>query len=72
MLKVWVCATHMGAFLGPEFSTQGSFLGRFSSETHRQILKMCIFQPKFIIRVGTKASFGNLADSTFRKSGGRS
>ena len=24
MLRVWVCATHMGGFLGPKFSKTGS------------------------------------------------
>ena len=30
MLKVWVCAAHMGGFLGPKFSKQGYLFGRFS------------------------------------------
>ena len=30
MLMVRVCATHMGGFLAPKFSKQGSFTGRFS------------------------------------------
>ena len=30
MLRVRVCATHMGGFLGPKFPNQGSFIGRFS------------------------------------------
>ena len=29
MLRVRVCAAHMGGFLGPKFSKQGSFFGRF-------------------------------------------
>ena len=30
MLRVRVCAAHIGGFLGPKFSTQGSLFGRFS------------------------------------------
>ena len=30
MLRVWVCAAHMGGFLSPKFSKQGSLFGRFS------------------------------------------
>ena len=30
MLRVQVCATHMGGFLGPKFSKQGSLFGRIS------------------------------------------
>ena len=30
MLRVWVCATHMGGFLGPKFSKEGSLFGKFS------------------------------------------
>ena len=30
MLRVRVCAAHMGGFLGPKFSKQGSHFGRFS------------------------------------------
>ena len=30
MLRVRVCAAHVGGFLGPKFSKQGSIFGRFS------------------------------------------
>ena len=30
MLRVQVCATHIGGFLGPKFSKQGPLFGRFS------------------------------------------
>ena len=29
MLRVWVCAAHMGGFLGPKFFKQGSLFCRF-------------------------------------------
>ena len=32
MIRVRVCAAHMGGFLGPIFSKEGSFFGRFSSK----------------------------------------
>ena len=65
MLRVRVCAAHMGGFLGPKFSKQGSFFGRFSinmgglSRYRRKWPKIGRFPPKFIIKVGMKASFGN-------------
>ena len=65
MLRVRVCAAHMGGFLGPKFSKQGSLFGRFSlnkgglSRNWRKIAKMGGFPPKFIIKVGMSASFGN-------------
>ena len=30
MLRVWVCATHMGGFLGQNSLNKGPFFGRFS------------------------------------------
>ena len=30
MLRIQVCAAHMGGFLGPKFSKRGSFFGRYS------------------------------------------
>ena len=30
MLRVWVCAAHMGGFLGQNSLNKGSFFGRFS------------------------------------------
>ena len=65
MLRVRVCAVHMGGFLGPKFSKQGSFFGRFSlnmgglTRNWRNIVKNGWFRPKFIIKVGIAASFGN-------------
>ena len=65
MLRVRVCAAHMGGFLGPKFSKQGSFFGRFSlnmggfSRNWQKIVKMGSFSPKFIIKVGMTATVGN-------------
>ena len=61
MLRVGVCAAHMGGFLGSEFSKQGSLFGQFSlnmgrfSRNWQKIVKNgCSFPPKFIIKVGMK------------------
>ena len=65
MLRVWVCATHMGGFLGRNSLNKGLFFGRFSinmgglSRNWRKIAKMGHFPPKFITKVAMTASFGN-------------
>ena len=65
MLRVWVCAAHMDGFLGPKFIEQGSLFGRFSlrmdglSRNLQKIVENGWFPPKFIIKVGVTASFGN-------------
>ena len=65
MLRLRVCATHMGGFLGPKFSKQGSLLGRFSinmggfSRNWQKLSKMGSFPPKFIIKVSMTATVGN-------------
>ena len=66
MFSVRVCAAHMGGFLGPKISKKkGPFFGRFSinkgglSRNWRKIAKMGGFPPKFIIKVGMAATFGN-------------
>ena len=65
MLRVRVCAAHMGKFLGPKLSKQGSLFRQISinkgglSRNWRKIAKMGGFPPKFIIKVGMTASFGN-------------
>ena len=52
MLRVWVCAAHMGGFLGPKFSKQGSLCSRFSinmdelSRNVRKIAKYGLFSAK--------------------------
>ena len=56
-----------GWVFGPKnsFSKQGSLFGRFSinmagcSRNWRKIVKNGSFPPKFIIKVGITASFGN-------------
>ena len=65
MLRVRVCAAHMGGFLGRNSLNKGPFFDRFSinmgglSRNWRKIAKNGLFPRKFIIRVGMKASFGN-------------
>ena len=65
MLRVRVCAAHLGGFSGPKFSKQGSFFGRFSlnmggfPDIGKKLSKMGIFLPKFIIKVGITATVGN-------------
>ena len=52
MLRVRVCAAHMGGFLGRKFSKQGSFFGRFSlnmggfSRNYQKISKNGYFSAK--------------------------
>ena len=58
MLRVWVCAAHMGWFWAQNSQTKGLFIGRFSlnmggfSRNWRKIAKVGGFPPKFIITVG--------------------
>ena len=65
MLRVRVCAAHMGGVLGPKFSKKGPFFGRFSisvggiSRNWQKLSKMGSFPPKFIIKVGMTATVGN-------------
>ena len=65
MLRVRVCAAHMGGFLGPKFSKQWSFFARFSlnmvgfSRNWQKIVKIGSFLPKFIIKLGMTATVGN-------------
>ena len=66
MLRVQVCAAHMGGFLGPEFSKQGSIFrqifhkqGWIIKKLAKNSKKMGGFSPKFTIKVGMTASFGN-------------
>ena len=55
----------MGGFLGPKLSKQGSLFWQISinmgglSRNWQKIAKNGAFPPKFIIKVGMKASFGN-------------
>ena len=66
VLRVRVCAAHMGGFLGPEFSKQGSLFrqifhkqGWVIQKLAKNSKKMDGFSPKFIIKVGMTANFGN-------------
>ena len=65
MLRVRVCAAHMGGFLGPKFSKQGSLFRQtflkqgWVVQKLAKIAKKGGFPPKFIIKVGMTASFGN-------------
>ena len=65
MLRVLVCATHMGWFLGPNFSLNlGPFFGSFSlniggfQETGEKLPKMGS-SPPVIIKVVMTATVGN-------------
>ena len=50
MLRVRVCSTHMGGFLGPKVPKQGSLFGRFSlnmggfAKIRRKYLKWVVFR----------------------------
>ena len=65
MLRVRVCAAHMGGFLGPKFSKQGSLFRQiflkqgWVIQKLAKIAKMGGFPSNFIIKVGMSASFGN-------------
>ena len=65
MLRVQACAAHMGGFLGRNSLDKGPLFSRFSinmfglSRNWRKMAKMGRFPPKFMIRVGMTASFGN-------------
>ena len=63
MLRVRVCAAHMGRFLGPKLSKQGALfrqifiknMGGFS-RNRRIIVKKGSFPPKFIVKLGMTAA----------------
>ena len=63
MLRVRVCAAHMGGFLGPKFSKQGSLFGRFSikegglSRNWRKIAKNGWFSAKIHHKSGYDGNF---------------
>ena len=65
MLRVWVCAAHMGEFLGQNSVNKGPFFGRFfinmgGLSRNGQIQpKMDRFPPRFIIKVGMIGIFSN-------------
>ena len=63
MLRVRVCAAHMGGFLGPKFSKKGSIFGRFSinkgelSRNWRKIAKNGLFSAKIHHKSGYDRKF---------------
>ena len=66
MFRVWVCAAHMGGFLGPKYSRQGSLFrqiflkqGWVVQKLAKNSKKVGGFPPKVMIKVGMTASFGN-------------
>ena len=66
MSRVQACAAHMGGFLGPKFSKQGSLFRQIFlkhewvfQKLAKKLSKMGSFQPKFIIKVGMMATVGN-------------
>ena len=65
MLRVRVCAAHMGEFLGPKFSKPGSLLRQiflkheWVSRNWQKSVKISSFLPTFIINVGITAAVGN-------------
>ena len=65
MLRARVCATHLGGFLGQNSLNKGPIFGRFSiilgglSRNLGKLAQNGPFLPKFIIKVGMTASFGN-------------
>ena len=44
MLSVRVCAAYMGGFVGPKFSKQWSFFGRFSLDIGKSCKKWVVFR----------------------------
>ena len=63
MFRVWVCAAHMGGFLGPKFPKQGSLFGRFSinigglSRSLQKIAKNGLFSTKIHHKSGYDSKF---------------
>ena len=65
MLRVRVCAAHMGGFWAEILQTRGPFSADFPQtwvgypEIGKNLPKNGPFSPKFIVDVGMTASFGN-------------
>ena len=63
MLRIRVCAAHMGGFLGPKFSNKGPFFGRFSinmggsSRNWQKIAKNGPFSTKIHHKSGYDSKF---------------
>ena len=61
MLRVWVCATHMGGFLGRNSSNKGPFFGRFSINMgglSRNWLKIAK-NGSFSVKIHHKSGYGS-------------
>ena len=62
MLRVQVCAAHMGGFLGPKFSKQGSLFRQifnkhgWAFQKLAKFVKKGSFPPKLIINVSMTAT----------------
>ena len=65
MLRVWVCAAHMGGFWVQNSLYNDPFFGRFSlnmgwfSRNWQNMSKMSSFLPQFIMKVGMTAIVRN-------------
>ena len=65
MLRIWVCATHMGGFWVQNSLSKGPHLVRFFLsmsgvfEKLAKLSKMGNFPPKFIVKVCMAATDGN-------------
>ena len=75
MLRVRVCATHKGGFLGRNSLNKGPFFGRFSikldglSRSWRKIAKNWSFSAKIHHKSGYESMFRQLEEGTFLKTG---
>ena len=75
MLRVRVCAAHIGEFLGPKFSKQVSFFGRFFlnegglSRNWQKIAKNGCFSAKTYHKSWYDRKLQELEEGTFLKTG---
>ena len=75
MLRVRVCAAHMGGFLGRNSLNKGFFFGRFSinmsglSTNWRKMAKTGPFSPEIHHKSGYESKFRQLEEGTFLKTG---
>ena len=71
MLRVRVCAAHIGEFWGPNSLNKGPFRQTFPKygwvwpKFAKKSLKIGNFPRKFIIKVGMNTSFGNKNRAVF-------
>ena len=75
MLRVRVCAAHMGGFLGQNSLNKGPFFGRFSikmgglSRNWQKIAKNGSFSTKIHHKSGYDRNFRQLEEGTFLRTG---